>query len=483
MSTNLSLLSLLMNFVFVLAVAAQDVSPYQPRLQNSKSGDVHDFPLGVLSATGRLEDGDRAILVVDVGDRGAASRGGLMVGDRIVLIRGQQPHAYSKSTDSGLDGPQTELAIALEQACAEPPHRLQLSVERNEESLQLSVDVPPSSAFAESFPGRCPKSEKYLASIADHLAATQQQNGSWRPGVGGDADVYAGAFCALALLVANNEAHLPSIQRAIDFIKQKSISTIDPADPKVGPKNWQAASSAILLAEYQLATGDDAYFADLKKCCDLLALRVSENGTMGHHVQIPYGGGGLVIVNVQAHLGWALAEKCGYDVNAAAWARSFEEVRKSIHQPTGAVGYSSRATWSPDIAARTGAMAAALAIREQEPELVAQFRDALVAHQGRMRHAHAMSSIGLIYGFAGLKLADPESHKLVLQKWKPYLELCRTSSGSAAYFGGKRNIGGDQYLGLPAIGNATVALVLASGQEKLFLHGGKQQDWFGATDR
>jgi hypothetical protein len=250
----------------------------------------------------------------------------------------------------------------------------------------------------------------------------------------------------------------------------------------VGPKNWQAASSAILLAEYELATGDDTYHADLKKCCDLLATRVSKNGTMGHLYQIPYDGGGLVIINVQAHLAWALAAKCGYKIDAAAWDRSLKEVRGSINKKTGAIGYSSRATWSPDISARTGAMAAALVIADQEPELVKQFSSALVTHQGRMRHAHSMSSIGLIYGMSGIKLANPDDHKSVMQKWKPYLELCRTSAGSAAYFGGKRNYGGDQYLGLSAIGNATAALILASADKKLFMHGRTSKGQFGMIE-
>jgi hypothetical protein len=465
------------------ALTAQEASPYQPKSTNSKNGSVHDFPLGVLSATGRLKHGDQAILLLHIGKDGAAERGGLVVGDQIVSIGGQQLSPYSKSTDSGIAGPQTELANAIEQACANEPHRLQLAVLRDSKTVQLSIAAPPSPAFAATFPNRCPKTETYLAAIADRLAATQQGDGRWRPGVGGDADVYVSAFCALALLSAQNETHLPAIRRAIEFIRKKSIVSIKPSDPKVGPKNWQAASSAIVLAEYQLATGDDTYFADLEKCCDLLASRVSENGTMGHHFQIPYDGGGLVIINVQAHLAWALAEQCGYEIDAAAWDRSFNEVRKSIHKQTGAIGYSSRATWSPDISARTGAMAAALAIRQQEPELVKQFSNALITYQGRMRHAHAMSSIGLIYGFSGLKLASRQSHQLVMQKWKPYLELCRTSAGSAAYFGGKRNYGGDQYLGLPAIGNATVALLLASGQNNLFLHGGSKKDWFKAAGR
>ena len=33
---------------------------------------------------------------------------------------------------------------------------------------------------------------------------------------------------------------------------------------------------------------------------------------MGHHYSIPYSGGGLIVINVQAHLAWALAEKCGH---------------------------------------------------------------------------------------------------------------------------------------------------------------------------
>ena len=90
-----------------------------------------------------------------------------------------------------------------------------------------------------------------------------------------------------------------------------------------------------------------------------------------------------------------------------------------------------------------------------------------------------MSSIGLIYGFAGLRGVDPKAHRDVLKEWQPFLELSRNAAGSAAYFGGKRNIGGDQYLGLAPIGNAMTALVIASAEGKLHMHGGKHRGWFG----
>ncbi len=456
---------------------------YRPKLVNNKTQQLHDFPMGVLSATGRLSNGDRAILVMDVGKDGAAFRGGLAVGDRIVSIAGKQPGPFSMKTDAGLSGPQESLAIALQQACATKPHQLQLLVDRKGSRIPLKVTVPASPPFAASFPKNCAKSRKYLSGIAKHLVATQRKDGSWQPGVGGDADVYMSAFCALAVLADAKPAHRSTVERAIGFIQRKSITTINPQDPKTGPKSWQAASSAILLAEYHLATGDQKVLGDLKKCCDLLAARVSEHGTMGHHFIVGYSGGGLVIINTQAHLAWALAAKCGYQVDQGAWDRSLKEIRGSIDKKTGAIGYSSRAPWSPDIAARTGAMTAALAIAKQEPKLAQQFATSLTAYQGRMRHAHAMSSIGLIYGMAGIKLVNREAHQQVMRQWAPYLELCRNTVGSAVYFGGKRNYGGDQYLGLHPIGNATVALMLASGEEKLFMHGGIRKNWLGANSR
>ena len=465
-----------------LPLAAQEPL-YRPRLTNDKNQSHHDFPMGVLSATGRLADGERAILVKDVGAEGAAAAGGLAVGDRILMMDGQQPSPFSMKTDAGLTGPQEALGQALERACASKPYQLILTVQRGEKILPLKITVPASDSFAARFPGECPKSRRYLAAIADHLVATQRADGSWQPGVGGDADVYMSAFCGLALLADDRASHRASIKRAIGFLQRKSISQIDPADPKVGPKSWQAASTAIFLAEYHLATGDRAVLQDLEKCCTLLAQRVSPTGTMGHHFIVGYDGGGLVIINTQAHLAWSLAARCGIAIDRAAWDRSLKEIRGSIDTKTGAIGYSSRAPWSPDIAARTGAMTAALEIAGEEPKLARQFSDALVKYQGRMRHAHAMSSIGLIYGTAGVRLANDEGHRQLMQKWKAYLELCRSAAGPAVYFGGKRNYGGDEYLGLHPIGNATVALMLASGEGKLAMHGGKERNWFGTRGR
>lgn len=457
-------------------------SVYNPKLVNSKNGDHHDFPLGVLEATGRLIDGDKEILIMDVGEGGAAESAGLVVGDRIVLIDGKLPKPFSKKTDTGLDGPQALLGTSLNRYAVLPQPHLPFQIRRGSKLITLSVTLPPSSPFFESTPSSCSKRKKFLEDISNHLVEVQQKSGRWKPGVGGDADVYTTAFCGLVLLANNDRSHLSSIKRGLEFVKEASIASIDLNDPKKGPKNWQTAANGIFLAEYQLATGDNTYFEELRKCCDLLSKRVTEKGTMGHHYSIPYSGGGLIVINVQAHLAWALAEKCGHPINEKSWRNSFSEVKKSLDPKTGALGYSSRARWSPDIAARTGAMATALMIAGREQEFSESLANSLVRLNGRMRHAHAMSSIGLIFGFSGIKTAARQDYPKVMKTWIPYLELARLPRGGAAFFGGKRNIGGDQYLGYSSIGNAMVGLVLASADDRLFMHGGKHKGRFGISN-
>ncbi len=465
------------SFIFVLTSFGTD-SVYAPKLVNSKSGEHHDFPLGVLEATGRLTDGDREILIMDVGKDGAAQLAGLQVGDRITKIENKIPEQFSKKTDAGLSGPQDLLGRTLDQKAGSSNAKLSVEISRGKQSMKLVIQLPKSIPFSLSSPQSCSKRRNFLSGIAEYLVNVQQSNGRWKPGVGGDADVYTTAFCGLVLLANNDPTHLPSIKKAIEFIKRASIDKIDSNDPMKGPKNWQTAANGIFLAEYQLATGDATYFAELKKCCDLLAQRVTQKGTMGHHFSIPYSGGGLIVINVQAHLAWALAEKCGHSINEEAWRNSFSEVKKSQDPKTGALGYSSRARWSPDISARTGGMVTALVVAGREEKFAAELAKSLVRLNGRMRHAHAMSSIGLIFGFSGIKMGAPENFAEVIQTWVPYLELARLPHSNAAYFGGKRNIGGDQYLGYSSIGNAMVGLVLASAEDRLFMHGGKSKGWF-----
>ena len=120
MASTRRYLTVAITLAFLHAVPALGQAPYPyyaPKLQNSKDGEVHDFPLGVLSATGRLQHGATAIAVMDVGPDGPGQRGGLQVGDAIVAIEGKAMPPYSSELDAGLMGPQTVLATALDERC------------------------------------------------------------------------------------------------------------------------------------------------------------------------------------------------------------------------------------------------------------------------------------------------------------------------------------------------------------------------------
>ncbi|HBJ60431.1 MAG TPA: hypothetical protein DDY76_01705, partial [Opitutae bacterium] len=143
------------SFFFLLFIAAWlwvQATPYKPKLVNSKSGEHHDFPLGVLEATGRLKDGEKEILIMDVGKGGAAQRAGLMVGDRVMMIDGKTPDAFSKKTDSGLEGPQALLGNSLDRKSSSSNPVLSLRVRRESGQLNLSVDLPKSASFSFSRP-------------------------------------------------------------------------------------------------------------------------------------------------------------------------------------------------------------------------------------------------------------------------------------------------------------------------------------------
>ena len=142
------------------------VEPYKPKLTDGKSPDFHDFPMGVLSATGRLHDGEKEIVLRDVGKGGVAATGGLQVEDRIISIDGKTPKPFSMVTDTALEGPQEMLGKALEAACSSKTNVLQLQVRRGEKTMALKFKVPVSPAFASTFPQKCSKSQKYFTGIA-----------------------------------------------------------------------------------------------------------------------------------------------------------------------------------------------------------------------------------------------------------------------------------------------------------------------------
>ena len=110
-----------------------------------------------MEATGRLKDGDREILIMDIGQGGAAELAGLQIGDRITKIDNKIPEKFSKKTDAGLSGPQELLGKRLDQKAGLSNSKLSLEVSRGEKTHKLNIQLPKSQSFLYQPPSLVPK--------------------------------------------------------------------------------------------------------------------------------------------------------------------------------------------------------------------------------------------------------------------------------------------------------------------------------------
>ncbi|MCK5945131.1 MAG: PDZ domain-containing protein, partial [Planctomycetes bacterium] len=405
---------------------------------------------------------DRATIeVLTVQDGAPAHRAGLREGDVIVAIDGAAPPQHSRDIDV-LDGPMKALGDAI--LAHEDGEPLPLTVRRGDQTVQLRVAVP-------SFP-------EFYDGVVRDLLATRRDDGSWRANTGEDASRYTTALCGLALLGYGDPAHRDALAKVAAYLAgpQRRAHLGDTLLEPAGLSNWFLTMSGIFLSEYVLATGDEQWLPTIQLLCDAMAARQTEQGRYGHGVTVGYGGKGLNIINTHAHLMWALAERAGCEVDRTAWQRSFAEIEKSTGE-NGGVRYWTLQTGYWDACARTGQMALALSLRGEQEPLRRRMAGYLAAHGNRMREAHATGSIGMIFGSAALRRIDRQAFRRHLENWRWYAALMLQPDGSAGYVGGKRNNGGDRYLGEGHVANAIAGLMMACERGRLHLCGNDERGW------
>ena len=455
----------------------------KPR-RNAKKGDFAVFPLGGIGGRGEVLAGESTIKVLGVAKDGPGAVAGLRVGDVVVTIAGEKAPRHSRDINVGGRGPMELLGRAVAKSEASASGRLGLVVRRGDATLELSVVLPRRGSFSASYPTNCKTSLRFYDGICRQLLRSRRKDGLWRSRTGEDATRYVSALCGLALLGRGQRRHLPALERVAKRLagpKRRGYVSDDFSKP-AGLSNWFICASGIYLAEFVLATGDTSYLPTLQHLCDCMVARQTDNGKYGHGLTAGYKGRGFNAINTHAHLLWALAERAGCKIDGAAWTRSLAEIRKSTGK-NGGVRYWTAQTGYWDAAARTGQMALALDLRDQAPELAARMAGYLDKHHLRMREAHAMGSIGMIFGTAALRRLRPDAWRRHMDSWRWYLSLMRKPNESAAYIGGKRNNGGDHYLRQAHVAQAIAGLMLASGLGKLHLCGNEAKSWLKSRAR
>ena len=366
----------------------------------------------------------------------------------------------------------------LEPAARAPRPSLELEIVRGTKRLAVVVRIPRRGSLGRAYPASCASSLKYYDGVCRALLRTRRKDGLWKSRTGEDATRYVSALCGLALLGRGKREHLPALRRVAARLagpERRGYVSEDFSKP-AGLSNWFICASGIYLAEFVLATGDRRYVPTLQHLCDCMVERQAKSGRYGHGLLAGYNGRGFNVINTHVHLLWALAERAGCKIDRAAWDRSFQEIVKSTGK-NGGVRYWTSQTGYWDAAARTGQMALALDLSGRAPKLAKRMVAYLAKNHLRMREAHAMGSIGMIFGTAALRRLDRPAWRRHMDAWRWYLTLMRRSDDSAAYIGGKRNNGGDHYLRQEHVANAIAGLMLATGLGKLHLCGNEKKGW------
>ena len=436
---------------------------------------VEEFPLGMLGATGKAAHGETPIEITSIQENSPAQRAGLVAGDRITGIGDTPFPPHSNQVDQGGNGPQRVLGEALDEIAArqdEAARNIVLNIQRqgagDPATIEVTCPLPYRASVLEER-GR----QQLIEQAANHLRKTCLPQGYWNAPVGLTGDRVLTAWATVALQSLGKPDDRELLERCRTWLRGPEGRSWVPEDPlKKGPDNlgnWALTASVVALVEGCQGQPSAEEQRTIQIICDALRQRMNDEGRFGHDVTTGYRGKGFNVINTLAHLAWAMGNRAGVPIDEPSWKLSLEQVRQSV-DPNGGVRYwTMKNTGTADASLRTSSMALGLSIAKQEDELVQTFSRYLDQHAARTREAHAVGSMGMILAPAMLWRHDRDAYQRFLQEWRWYLSLMQDHQGKITYIGGKRNNGGDSYLGTDRVACVIAIMMLSPPDDRLIL--------------
>lgn len=385
-------------------------------------GASHDWNLGATGARGwifsdKMETSSaRQIAITQVAEDSPAN-GSLQKGDVILGVSGK-PFSYDPRTEFGK-------ALTIAESSA-GQGQLSLIRWRSGKKENIVIKLPVLGNYSATAPYNCPKSQRILEHGCEALSEKMAAS-SYR------ANPIVRSLNALALLASGNDKYLPLVKReakwASDF-KADSMAT------------WYYGYAIMLLAEYQMATGDDSFLPGLRR----LALEAAEGqsivGTWGHKFAgddgrlVGYGMMNAPGLPLTASL--ILATKAG--VSDPKVARAIAQSTKLLrfYAGKGAVPYGDHTPWSQthEDNGKCG-MAAVLFNFNNEPKAAEFFSRMSIAAHGSVRDTgHTGNFFNILWAIPGIAESGPHATGAWMKEFGSwYFDLARRHDGSFVHLG------------------------------------------------
>jgi len=412
-----------------------------------------DWNLGATGARGwiycnRLETSEARQIAITKVDKGSPADGVLQPGDVILGLSGT---AFSSD-------PRVAFGKALTAAEAKDGS-LSLIRWRNGKSEEAKLKLPVLGSYSATAPYDCPKSKLIFTQGCAALAKRMQE-----PGYEKSQNAITRSLNALALLASGNNEYQPLIRREAEWANGFSSD---------GFQTWWNAYVIMLLAEYKLATGDDAFTSGMHRLALDAAKGQSLVGSWGHRYALPNGtlsGYGMMNApGVPLTISLILARKAGLKDPAIDLAidRSAKLLRFYIGK--GAVPYGDHAPWTQTHEDNGKCGMAGVMFNMLEEKNGAEFfsRMSTASHGPERDTGHTGNFTNMTWAMPGVHLAGPHATGAWMKEFGAwYYDLTRTWDGRFPH-PGPPEPKGDSYRGWDATGAYLLAYAMPLGKTYL----------------
>jgi len=422
-------------------------------------GVTHFYNLGATGARGWMHSeglettAARQIAVTEVA-MGSPADGVLKTGDVILGVFGKR---FARD-------PRVELGTALTRAEG-GDGALRLTVWRDGATREVAVPLMALGRYSGTAPFDCPKSARILDLGCKALAERMKQDGYER-----SQNAITRSLNALALLASGNPEYLPLVRREAEWAAGFSSNNM---------QVWWNAHVIMLLAEYQIATGDESFVEGLRRLTLESAHGQSLVGSWGHGFAGPDGRlGGYGMLNASGLpllISLVMAREAG--IADPALDTAIERGSRMIRFYTGkgSVPYGDHAPCRDvhDENGKAGMAAVLFNLLEEEKSTEFFSRMSVASHGSERDVGHTGNFTNMLWAMPGVSLSGPQASGGWMREFGSwYYDLARTS-GFRFPHPGPPQAKPDAFGGWDATGGYLLAY--ATGKKHILLTGKKPQ--------